>query len=89
MLRCKDVANAMFEGDYQDLPWWRRWGLKMHVALCIFCHGPHKQLMQMQDGERIFRGREDALHTLSGPSMGADAKLRVAAAIHEAVRANA
>lgn len=60
MLRCKDVADALARHHYWELPWAKRIGLKLHVALCIICGRFHRQVMIMQDAARIFHEHEEA-----------------------------
>jgi hypothetical protein len=60
MWRCKHVADALAKYHYWELPWARRIGLKLHVALCIVCGRFHRQVMLMQDAARIFHKYEEA-----------------------------
>lgn len=60
MWRCKHVADALAKHHYWELPWARRIGLKLHVALCVICGRFHRQVMIMQDAAHIFHKREEA-----------------------------
>ncbi len=60
MWRCKHVADALAKHHYWELPWARRVGLKLHVALCAVCGRFHRQVMIMQDAAHIYHQREDA-----------------------------
>lgn len=59
MWRCKQVADALARHHYWELPWARRIGLKLHVALCIVCGRFHRQVMLMQDCARHFHQHEE------------------------------
>lgn len=65
MLMCRQVARALAEHRYYELPWYRRWGLKMHIALCGVCGRYHRQMVVMQDGVKIYLDHEahDDLHS--------------------------
>ena len=60
MLMCRQAAKALTKEHYYALPWHRRIGLKVHVALCAMCGTHHRQVMDMQDGVRGFLDHEDA-----------------------------
>ncbi len=59
MWRCKHVANALAKHHYWELPWARRIGLRLHVALCFVCGRFHRQVMLMQDAANIFHKHEE------------------------------
>lgn len=67
MLTCKQVSNALAEGDYTDLPKWKQFMLRLHVALCFVCHKSNGEIMRFQDMIRTFKSKEDALSV--GPSL--------------------
>lgn len=77
MWRCKNVASALAEKNYELLPWRRRMGLKLHVALCFVCHGYHKQVMIMQDVTRKFHEHEENDDLAPETELGDDAKQRI------------
>lgn len=58
MLTCKEVAKCLADGDYAELPRWRRFFLKCHTLLCFVCGRYHRHLMRFQDGVRRYRYRE-------------------------------
>ncbi|PXA03934.1 hypothetical protein DDZ13_09860 [Coraliomargarita sinensis] len=62
MLTCKQVSNALSKEDYDNLPPLRRFFLKLHVKLCIFCGKFNKQVMDSQDMCRCYREHEDELN---------------------------
>lgn len=58
MLMCRQVAKALAQHRYYELPWHRRWGLQMHIALCSVCGKYHRQMVVMQDGVRKYLEQE-------------------------------
>ena len=58
MLTCKQVSRALSETDYAKLPPFRRFCLKLHVHLCIFCGRFNRQVMDSQDMCRCYKQRE-------------------------------
>jgi hypothetical protein len=61
MLTCKQVSNALSKEDYDKLPPLRRFFLKLHVKLCVFCGKFNRQVMESQDMCRCFKEREEDL----------------------------
>lgn len=61
MFTCKQVSNALSREDYEKLPPMRRFFLKLHVKLCVFCGRFNRQVMDSQDICRHFRAHEDEL----------------------------
>jgi hypothetical protein len=60
MWRCKHVADALAEHHYWQLPWLKRVGLKVHVAVCVICGRYHRHVMLMQELADKFGRRESA-----------------------------
>lgn len=58
MLRCKQVAEALADRRYWELPLRKRVGLRLHVGLCVFCGPFHRQVILMQDAVRRFLRHE-------------------------------
>lgn len=63
MLTCKQVSNALSKEDYEKMPPLRRFFLKLHVKLCIFCGKFNKQVMDSQEMCRCYREKEDMVNT--------------------------
>lgn len=59
MWRCKHVADALARYHYWELPWAKRVGLKLHVALCAVCGRFHRQVMLMQDCAHLYHQHEE------------------------------
>ena len=61
MFTCKQVSNALHREDYEKLSPLRKFFLKLHVKLCIFCGKFNSQVMESQDMCRCFKEHEDAV----------------------------
>ncbi len=61
MFTCKQVSNALSKEDYEKLPPMRRFFLRLHVKLCIFCGKFNKQVMESQDMCRCYKQHEDEI----------------------------
>ncbi len=61
MFTCKQVSNALSKEDYEKLPPMRRFFLRLHVKLCIFCGKFNKQVMESQDMCRCYREHEEEM----------------------------
>ncbi len=82
MMTCKQVHKALAAGDYQDLSPFRRFMLRMHVAMCFMCHGFNHNIMVFQDTARAFREHEDEL--TSDAHLSEDARERMRQSISSA-----
>ena len=67
MFTCKQVSNALDRDDYENLSPLRRFFLKFHVKICVFCGKYNKQVMESQDMCRCYKQQEDSLHALRPP----------------------
>jgi hypothetical protein len=61
MLTCKQVSNALSKEEYEKMPPLRRFFLRLHVKLCVFCGKFNRQVMDSQEMCRCYRENEDAL----------------------------
>ncbi len=73
MFTCKQVSNALSREDYEKLPPTKRFFLKLHVKLCIFCGRFNRQVMDSQDMCRHFKAHEEELF-YNRPKLGEDRK---------------
>jgi hypothetical protein len=81
MWRCKQVADALAEHHYWQLPWLKRVGLKVHVAVCVVCGRYHREVMLMQELADKFGQQENADALPSKARLGEDAKRRLRDAV--------
>ena len=58
MFTCKQVSNALSKEDYERMPPVRRFFLRLHVKLCIFCGKYNRQVMDSQDMCRCYKRHE-------------------------------
>ncbi len=82
MLRCKTVSNALAKSKYWKLPWYRRLGLHIHVALCVMCGRSNRQIMLMQDGVREYLRHEMEDTPPSDQRLPPEAREKLRRAIH-------
>ncbi len=68
MFTCKQVSHALSKEDYEKLSPSRKFFLKLHVKLCIFCGKFNRQVMDSQDMCRHYRHEEDE-HLETGPEL--------------------
>lgn len=59
MLTCKQVSHALSEEDYEKLSPLRKFLLKLHVKLCVFCGKFNRQVMDHQEMCRHYREQEE------------------------------
>ena len=70
MFTCKQVSNALSKEDYEKMSPLRRFFLKFHVKLCIFCGKFNTQVMESQNMCRHYREHEELVN-LQRPKMDA------------------
>lgn len=73
MFTCKQVSNALSKEDYEKLTPTRRFFLRLHVKLCVFCGKFNKQVMDSQDMCRCYKQHEEKL-TEQRPKLDQDKK---------------
>jgi thioredoxin-related protein len=61
MITCKQVSNALSKEDYEKLSPSKKFFLKLHVKLCVFCGKFNRQVMESQDMCRCYREHEHEL----------------------------
>ncbi len=83
MWLCKQVAHALDDHRYWDLPWHRRLGLNLHVLLCFVCGRYHRHVMLMQRTAHDYVAHEQADLPAAGLSLSPEARDRIAKKISE------
>ncbi|MFQ3225352.1 MAG: hypothetical protein ACI8Z5_001612 [Lentimonas sp.] len=68
MFTCKQVSHALSQEDYEKLSPSRKFFLKLHVKLCIFCGKFNRQVMDSHDMCRHYRHEEEE-HLQDGPEL--------------------
>ncbi len=61
ILTCKNVHQALEDGDYKDLPRVLQWMLKFHVTICFICCRQNRNIMVFQDAARAYREHEEEM----------------------------
>ena len=49
MFTCKQVSHSLNQKNFQDLPLWKRFLIKLHVKCCIFCGKYNTQVIETHD----------------------------------------
>lgn len=83
MIACKQVARALANHRYYELPWWRRVPMFMHIKLCVMCGKYHQQVVDMQRGVKNYLEHEDAGDVEPDIHLSEEAKKRMEAALKE------
>ena len=73
MFTCKQVSNALSKEDYEKLPPLKRFFLRLHVKLCVFCGKFNKQVIESQDMCRCYKEHEED-HAHHRPKMESEKK---------------
>ena len=70
MITCKQISNALSKKDYNDMPFMRRFFVRLHVSLCLFCGKFNKQVIESQNMCSCYKEHEDTL-AVHRPKMNA------------------
>ena len=74
MLTCKQISHALSKEDYEKLSPARKFFLKLHVKLCIFCGKFNRQVMDNQDMCRHYRQHEEVRECQRAPELNEEKK---------------
>ncbi len=80
MLTCKQISKTLSSSDYDQLPPVKKFCLKLHVALCMFCGQFNRQVMDSQDMCRHYKQHEHHLEH-QRPKLNADQKAQLKACL--------
>lgn len=83
MIACKQVAKALANHRYYELPWWRRIPMFIHIKLCVMCGEYHSQVVEMQKGMKNYLEHEEAGDVEPAFHLSEDAKKRMQEALRE------
>lgn len=78
MIMCRQVAKALAESRYYELPWYRRIPMFIHIRLCVMCGESHQQIIDLQKGVHDYLEHEDAGEIHPDMHLSDDAKTRIA-----------
>jgi hypothetical protein len=77
MIACKQVAKALANHRYYELPWWRRIPMFAHIKLCVMCGKYHSQVVTMQKGVHDYLEHEEAGDVETHIHLSEEAKQRI------------
>jgi predicted anti-sigma-YlaC factor YlaD len=60
MLTCKDASHLMSESQERPLNLRERWGLRLHLWMCVSCRRFDQQLALLRQAIRSLRRRAEA-----------------------------
>jgi hypothetical protein len=60
MISCKNVATLLTSDQLQAQPWWKRWEVRLHLAMCTICSRLARQLEQLRTVVRQTRDESEA-----------------------------
>ena len=83
MIACKQVAKALGNHRYYELPWWRRIPMFVHIRLCIMCGKYHQQVVDMQKGVKNYLEHEDEGDIETHVHLSDEARERIEAALKQ------
>ncbi|MDP2430578.1 MAG: zf-HC2 domain-containing protein [Pseudomonadota bacterium] len=60
MLTCKDASHLISESQERPLGIWERWGLRLHLWMCVSCRRFVRQMALMRQALRMLGQRAEA-----------------------------
>lgn len=84
MIACRQVAKALEDHRYYELPWWRRIPMFIHIRLCVMCGDYHQQIVDVQKGVKNYLDHEEADDLNPDLHLSDEAKKRMEAALKQA-----
>lgn len=84
MIACKQVAKALADHRYYELPWWRRIPMFVHIRLCVMCGKYHQQVVDMQKGVHDYLEHESAGDIEPRVHLSDEARRRIENALKQA-----
>ena len=78
MIMCRQVAKALAEKRYYELPWYRRIPMFIHIRLCVMCGKYHQQIVDLQKGVHDFVEHEEAGEIDTDVHLSESARARIA-----------
>ena len=61
MFTCKQVSKALLESDYENLSPTRKFFIRLHIRLCIFCGKFNKQVIDSHEMCRCYKEHDTDL----------------------------
>ena len=82
IMTCKQVAKALAENRYYEMPWHRRITMFIHIRICAVCGRYHQQVIDMQKGVHDYLKHEDAGDITPTLKLSDEARRRIAERLH-------
>jgi len=77
MIMCRQVAKALANNRYYELPARKRIAMFIHIRLCIMCGKYHQQVVDMQKGVKTYLDQEEVGNIEPQIHLPDDAKERI------------
>lgn len=81
MLTCKDVSHLISESQERPLGFMERWGLKMHLWMCVSCRRFERQMTLMRQALQMLGKRAEV--DTDGSGFPPEARERIRKALAE------
>ena len=82
---CRQVAKALLDKRFHDLPLRSRVGLLTHIFLCPKCGSYHRKVVDLQEAVRKYVDREEA-DSLNAPGLSEEKLHEFALALAEEMK---
>jgi len=79
MLTCKDASRLISEGQERHLRLGERWGLRLHLWLCVNCRRFERQIRLLRRALRKLAWRAET--DTQGPDLSPEARERILTAL--------
>jgi hypothetical protein len=79
MLTCKDASRLISEGQERHLRLRERWGLRLHLWLCVNCRRFERQIHLLRRAVRRLAQQAEA--NMQGPDLSPEARERILTAL--------
>lgn len=81
MLTCKDASRLISENLERPLGFWERWGLRLHLMMCLYCRRFERQMALMRKALRMLGKRAEV--DTDGTGFPPEARERIRKAVAE------
>jgi hypothetical protein len=81
MLTCKDASHLLSERQERPLGLRERWGLRLHLWMCVSCRRFERQIDLMRRAMRMLRRRAEADAAAGGAKLPSDVRERIRRAL--------
>jgi hypothetical protein len=82
---CKRAHEHMSDAVDGELPWWRRWVLRVHLLLCAPCRRSDERLREAVDTLASLRDVPPAMDDSESPDPAADVSRRARSTVPPAM----